>query len=154
MKLRRNILSIAYILPSKISSFKFGQVRSKSCGVVHQGMKIFDGLLASFHIQYWPCHLVTSLLTCLFVGGILSQTSIQCANESYILISTMNIFLVQYLLLWSKNSLNRDLDVSSMFWAVPLFTHDCNFEFGMTKSFKDAIHKLPSISPLSPRQFE
>jgi hypothetical protein len=33
-----------------------------------------------------------------------------------------------------------------MFQLLPLSTYDCNLEFGMTKSFKDAISNLPKIS--------
>ena len=50
-------------------------------------------------------------------------------------------------ILQSKSNLSHDFGVSSMFWALSLATHDCNLELGMTKSFKDIIPRLPSVSP-------
>jgi hypothetical protein len=68
------------------------------------------------------------------------------AQWNYISISTMHILLTQELALRSSDNLSSHDRVSSMFQLLLLSAHDCNLQFGMTKSFKNAIPNLPKIS--------
>lgn len=61
------------------------------------------------------------------------------AQWSYISILTMHILLIQKLAFRSKDNLSSQNEFSSMFQLFLLLAYDCNLEFGMTKSFKDAI---------------
>ena len=66
---------------------------------------------------------------------------------AFLPISTMHIIVIQLLATIPSQFVDSlaTADVASIFWLMPMSKWDCDEVIGMTKSFYDALPKLPDI---------
>jgi hypothetical protein len=73
------------------------------------------------------------------------------SQRAFLPISTMHIIVTQLLATIPSQFVEASATagLASMFWLLPMSKQDCDEVFGMTKSFYDALPKLPDIAEAS-----